>query len=748
MVIKVINTKKRKDFDEFCSRINRFTSMSYMWNTMRIFKNVKKNINWNTWTNKNREEEIRKGINKLAPPSAPIEPKKIQKKDTEITAMETDFSMKELTRAISMIRRNSAPGRDGIEYRMIKELPNVMKKELLQIFNEIWRSESFPKDWRSYQVLFIDKPGKEKVRPIALSSCVGKIMERMVNERLVWWTEKNSQLAKDQNGFRRGRSCAENLCRITSDIKAGMYRNKFTLAAFLDVTSTYDNVIYDILMDKLEKIGCPNDIRRFINKWLYYRNTEFVIDNKESIDRIIFKGLPQGAVLSPILYAIFTGDITENLDEGIKTIQFADDIAVYTVNRDRNLNKEKLEQAVNTIGERLSRIGLSLEPKKTVLVEYSKYGKWDRSVAIEINGTTVNNEREAKFLGIWLDNRLNFHKQVREVKGRVNKANSLMTYLNKKSKGMEVNTAMMMYKSLVRSITDYGNFLYYPREGCQRIKLERAQFLGLRTALGYRNSTPNNVVIAESKVRLIRDRAALLARNFLSKTLVYGEEELINSVEELSRAENYARYRQPGINKSILIEAWARVKWIRRKVGDRRKYEIFDNEYEVITEKPEVNLDIGEYRKTKGSDDNQLLERIQDKYSLEDNARIIYTDGSKKKKGIATGASIVIEEQEIAYNISMAKECSIFTAEAFAIKAALEIIYRERNHNIKDIAILSDARSVLQALTNNQINVYQNRYITEIKKIHYKLKKELDKRIIYIWIPAHVGIKGNELADK
>lgn len=84
-------------------------------------------------------------------------------------------------------------------------------------------------------------------------------------------------------------------------------------------------------------------------------------------------------------------------------------------------------------------------------------------------------------------------------------------------------------------------------ENHQRIKLERAQFLGIRTALGYRNSTSNNVIIAESKVRLLKDRAALLARNFLSKTLVYGKEELINSVEELCRAENYARYRQPRI---------------------------------------------------------------------------------------------------------------------------------------------------------------------------------------------------------
>lgn len=100
--------------------------------------------------------------------------------------MEKDFGFEKMTRAINMIRRNSAPGKDGIEYVMIKKLPVIMKKELLRLINKIWRSDTLPKDWRSYQVLFIDKLGKEKVRPIALSSCVGKLMERMVNERLIW----------------------------------------------------------------------------------------------------------------------------------------------------------------------------------------------------------------------------------------------------------------------------------------------------------------------------------------------------------------------------------------------------------------------------------------------------------------------------------------------------------------------------------------------------------------------------------
>lgn len=145
MAIKVINTKKREIFDQFCSTINRFTNLIYVWN-MRIFQNMRKNINWNTWAQKNRDEEIKKEIDKLAPSSVPIGPRNIQRIDTELTAMEKDFNIEELIRVIDMIRRNSAPGRDGIEYRMIKELSEIMKKELLRLYNEIWRSNTLLKD--------------------------------------------------------------------------------------------------------------------------------------------------------------------------------------------------------------------------------------------------------------------------------------------------------------------------------------------------------------------------------------------------------------------------------------------------------------------------------------------------------------------------------------------------------------------------------------------------------------------------
>ncbi|XP_071634789.1 uncharacterized protein [Temnothorax longispinosus] len=596
-----------------------------------------------------------------------------------------------------------------------------MEEVLLDICNEVWTTDWFPEDWRKYQTMFIDKAGKDKVRPIALSSCVGKVMERMVNERMVWWAERNNKLARDQNGFRR--------------------------AAFLDVSSAYDNVIYSILMAILKKLKCPVNIRKFIGKWLYYRDTEFIINGQESEHRRVYRGLPQGEVLSPLLYALYTYNVTNKEQVEYESVQFADDIAAYVKGHNRDNNKRILEKAVNSINEQLIELGLQLEPKKTVLIQFSKHGGCNNTY-IELDNTRINAQTEAKFLGIWLDSKLEFMKQVQEVKGKVSKANSLMVYLNKKYKGMEVNTALMLYKSLIRSITNYGNFVYFPKRADQKLKMERTQYLGICTALGYKNSTPNNVIIAEAKVTLLRDRAELLA-SFLSKISIYGEEDLCTKIEELVQNEDYARYRQPLHQRSIIGEAWRRIKWCRKKMGPRRKFEIFDMEYDMVTQKVNIDLSTGYCRKRKEvTADAQLIEKIKNTHGLEEGFTIIYTDGSKKKGGKSLGASVVIEEQEEAYNISISKNCSTFTAEAIAIKAALEIMENEADNRPRDIAILSDAKAVLLAINNNHLSVYKNRYISEIRERHYRLCKEKKKRIFYVWIPSHVGISGNEAADK
>jgi len=76
-----------------------------------------------------------------------------------------------------------------------------------------------------------------------------------------------------------------------------------------------------------------------------------------------------------------------------------------------------------------------------------------------------------------------------------------------------VNTALLLYKNIVRSFTDhYGLLVYRSNVKSVQLKLKRSQFLDIRIAIGYRNSTPNNIIIAESKVVMLRDRAMILAK--------------------------------------------------------------------------------------------------------------------------------------------------------------------------------------------------------------------------------------------
>lgn len=99
-----------------------------------------------------------------------------------------------------------------------------------------------------------------------MESYWSKVMERIINSRLVWWAEKKI-LDENQNGFRRGRGCVDNLIEFTVDIRKSLLEGKKIIAAFLDVSSAYYNVLRNILIEKLRKEECPSKILKFVDRW-------------------------------------------------------------------------------------------------------------------------------------------------------------------------------------------------------------------------------------------------------------------------------------------------------------------------------------------------------------------------------------------------------------------------------------------------------------------------------------------------
>ena len=196
------------------------------------------------------------------------EKQKINFKTNKNLRYNKKFTMRDLKRSLKK-SNHSSPGPDQIHYEILRHLPIETLHILLDIINETWKSDTFPESWRESLIISILKPGKGNFnplnyRPIALTSCICKTVERMANERLVWYLEKNGSLAKQQCGYRSNRSTVDHLVRRETFIRDAFIHNQHLVAVFFDLQKAYDTTWkYGILQD-LYSMGLRGNLPIFI----------------------------------------------------------------------------------------------------------------------------------------------------------------------------------------------------------------------------------------------------------------------------------------------------------------------------------------------------------------------------------------------------------------------------------------------------------------------------------------------------
>ena len=311
-------------------------------------------------------------------------------------------------------------------------------------------------------------------------------------------------------------STIDNLINLTLNRTLEAFSNKKDLfAVFLDVNGAFDNVNVDILLQQLATIGCPLKLIKFI-KFLTHERLIFTETNGEQI-RIVYKGVPQGGVLSPLLYNIYVSKICTNLLKSVTVLQFADDIALYCKRGTAKSCKTLLERAINTAYSNLYAIGLELSPHKTVFVHFNRRNTKSGEMEILVNKTPIKSSKSARFLGIIFDYRLLFHEQVESIHKKVSRATNIVKFLRGTWWGSNLSTLLILYKSFIRSIIDYGCFIYFPTQISEKQRLEKLQYSAIRLAMSYRSSTPTNILLAESKLLFIEDQATYLCKTYLYK---------------------------------------------------------------------------------------------------------------------------------------------------------------------------------------------------------------------------------------
>lgn len=726
IALRTFKIKKKNYFVKFSEKINLHTDSRYVWNTCKILKNKWIQINpSHVSENLQRDGKIT-AFNKICPSWVENNPNYFPNcKTNELLASPFDFT--EFNIALASRNPKSSPGLDGIDFLTLQNLPIKYKLILLDIYNDMYKLSEFPESWKHSYVHFICKPDGKSYRPIALTPSPCKLFETMIKNKFQWWVEKENILPVNQSGFRKGQSCSDNVLKLFLDVDDALKKKKHMYATFLDVEGAYDNVNSDLLIEKLAKIGCPLQLVQFV-KFLTYER--FVYNGDVNEHRTAYKGVPQGGVLSPILYLIYVADILKNLPKTVYISQFADDICIYS----KNLNS--LQKALTVANNDLGNIGLSLSAPKTVLIDFNNLSTPPGEASVTIGNHTITSSATARFLGVIFDYQLSFVPHINKIHSRCQKSLNIVKFLQGIWWGADPNTLITFYKSYVRSVLDFCSFVYFPTRKDLKEKLERIQFTAIRSSLGLRKTTPLAILLAESKLPTIYERSKFLCCSYLTKILTNESLPIHKTIIAFEKKNKKDKRKR----KKLISLCVEKVSSFIPLLYTTNKYTLYSYNYETVISTIRTNSSLG-MRLKKVNSPNTFFQNL--KFNQ---ANLIYTDASKSDQSPSVGTACILPSKNITINHSLDKSCSIFTAECTAIKDAVDIALQ---HSDSRNIIFTDSLSAVQCLNSSSISIKTNPLIFEIKQKYQEFMniKTDNGSIEIFWIPSHCGITGNELAD-
>ena len=678
------------------------------------------------------------------------------------TPYNAPFSLGELNQAISGIASpDKATGNDPISYTMIRHFPDPMKAALLSYFNTCWEAGSVPQAWRDATVVAIHKEGKPKklpssYRPIALTPHLGKLYEKLIKVRLEYFLDKTEALPKCQAGFRRGRSCIEHITHLVEHARSTLTRKRSALATFFDIRRAFDTVWHGKLLHKLSQLGLSGRLYQFVQAFLTNRHIAVKVGPATSTQHPIDMGVPQGSVVAPILFIAMLHDLPAIIQEpGVFLTLFADDLAVWKdiPGKKSSYLKKQMEgyqKTIDLVQDYMRQSGFTLSPEKTQLLCFSRRRTIPKEFQIRIQGTDIQPSPSAKFLGVTLDQRLSWTPHIAATTQKAMRAVNLIKRLTRET-WVTPQSLAHLARALVRTRLLYGSEVLTNIPNSHWSKLQRVEMAALKAALGLPPGAINDLVYQEvgwlplqQQVRLTA--ACFEARAKATPNCVQNVLETNGPNTFISLAKESLQRRTPVVAQKLQsLSSTTKQLWEEAGIQATEIDAVNNPPHPSwLLEKAVITHQYGEGRK---KEDNPhylaFLAKEQIATRLKHHLQI-YTDGSINACG-QTGCAFVIPDLGVQKLYKLNPGVSIFTAELYAILMACSYVNDLPNPPLA-AAILTDSKSSLDALnrggSKNRSNIQREILFQSHQIITSGTALEL------MWLPSHLGIRGNELADK
>ena len=338
---------------------------------------------------------------------------------------EEEFTIRELQKAVKKLKPRKSPGKDKIHNEMIARLGHEGKKTLLKLINLSFKTGQIPKAWRIATITPLLKKGKEtddmkNYRPISLTSCIGKLAERMVNHRLYWWLESTGLLNSSQAGFRAGNRTDDQLFRLSQRVLDGFQTKQHTTAVFVDLQQAYDKVWRKGLLLKMMKLGIHGCIYKWIKSFLTDRTILTRVNNAFSSQEVLEEGLPQGSSLSCTLFLVYINDLPDILKT--EKALYADDLVIWHTSQHPLLSARRLNEELSAIEKYCDEWKLKVNCQKTVYSIFTNSNKVaKKNLNIIFKETPLLKEENPTYLGVELDAKMKLNNHMKNLEEKAKK---------------------------------------------------------------------------------------------------------------------------------------------------------------------------------------------------------------------------------------------------------------------------------------------------------------------------------------
>ena len=335
-----------------------------------------------------------------------------------------DCDSDEILKIIREFDNNKA---SDIPIRIIKKSAHVICDPLSQYFNILMKSGKFPDVLKVGKITPVYKKGNPEelgnYRPVSTLPIFGKIFEKILYSRIYSFAISQNILNENQFGFRQSHSTCHAVNYSVSLIQEALRENNHVLGIFIDLSKAFDTIDHRTLLAKLNRYGIRGTAGSLIESYLSKR-THYTELLKEKSDELVIQfGVPQGSVLGPLLFLLYINDITRLSNLGVYVL-FADDTNIFVKGKTANEAYEKGNQLLKCLSKYMIINKLHVNMSKCCYMHFkpksSSAQDENISLRLEVDDFVIKKCTEARFLGVIIDDKLNWDAHIRFLKRKLN----------------------------------------------------------------------------------------------------------------------------------------------------------------------------------------------------------------------------------------------------------------------------------------------------------------------------------------